>query len=70
MKLVITLNLNSDAMTDSDTIGEVLQDVSETISGSISWTEEKDGSWTAIAARPKSFADPNGNTVGYWEVTE
>ena len=69
MKLVIELSLDNEAMTEPLTIAAVISKIAEQVEGSIDWTEHNDdGSYTAVASSAHYVRDPNGNTVGYWQV--
>jgi hypothetical protein len=69
MKLFIELSLDSQAMTDPVSLGKVLTDVAQTVESAMTWTEEDDGSYSAVPTGKTKVRDLNGNTVGFWEVT-
>jgi len=69
MKLNIELSLYNEAMQDDTQIANVLRKIAENIeNGAISWTEEEDGSYSAVPRAKINVSDSNGNVAGFWEV--
>ena len=68
MKLIIELSLDNEAMQNSWNLSSVVEDIAASVESSISWTQEDDGSYSAIPTGTNNVRDLNGSKVGFWKI--